>query len=274
MTDNYKNKSEVICIIPHYNNFKGLLRSIRSIDEIIKIDVLIIDDGSNSNLIDESILENSKPKNVNLNIIYNHRNSGIENVLNDALKYIKKNLNNYKFIARLDCGDLNSKNRFKIQADFLKFHRKVGIVGTYVSFIDLEGKHTYNLKLPISHNNIMRNIYINSMFIHPTIMFRKEVLNIVGNYPTKFSAAEDYAFFFEILKSFEGANIPEYLVFCEINPNGISISKRNQQIKSRILIILKNFKFGIYPIYGLIRSFFLLIVPYRIILFIKKLTLK
>src|SRR5690606_2172211 len=191
MTESIKSKSEVIVIIPHYNNFKRLLRSIESIIEFIQIDVLIIDDGSKSNLIDESILNKIKPANVNIHIIYNDRNRGIERVLNDALKYIRNKPNNYKFVARLDCGDLNAENRFKTQMDYLKSHRKVGIVGSYVTFIDLKGEFVYNLKLPKNHTSIIRNIYINSMFIHPTIMLRRDVLDVVQNYPTKYTAAED-----------------------------------------------------------------------------------
>ena len=41
---------EVIIIIPHYNNPKGLEKSIESIRERINIDVIIIDDGSKNKL--------------------------------------------------------------------------------------------------------------------------------------------------------------------------------------------------------------------------------
>ena len=37
---------EIIIIIPHYNNPKGLYKSVTSIKEKIKIDIIIIDDGS------------------------------------------------------------------------------------------------------------------------------------------------------------------------------------------------------------------------------------
>ena len=38
----------LIITIPHYNNFEGLLTSIRSIREQFEIDIVITDDGSNS----------------------------------------------------------------------------------------------------------------------------------------------------------------------------------------------------------------------------------
>ncbi|MEI7508258.1 MAG: glycosyl transferase family 2, partial [Flavobacterium sp.] len=89
-------------------------------------------------------------------------------------------------------------------------------------------------------------------------------------YPTNYEAAEDYAYFFEIIKNFETANIQEFLIKYEITHDGISISKRKTQVKSRLRIIMKHFYFGFWPIYGLIRNFLLYIVPYSLILKIKK----
>jgi hypothetical protein len=60
------------------------------------------------------------------------------------------------------------------------------------------------------------------------------------------------------------------LVTIEINPDGISISKRKIQVKNRIKLILENFYFGFWPMYGLIRNLFLYIIPNTIILKLKK----
>ena len=72
------------------------------------------------------------------------------------------------------------------------------------------------------------------MFLHPCVMFRKDILNVVGYYPTEYEAAEDYGFFFKILKKYQTYNYQEFLVKYEINPEGISLSKRKKQVKNRI----------------------------------------
>ena len=38
--------AEVIVLIPHYNAIDTLLKSIKSIDEDIEVDVFVVDDGS------------------------------------------------------------------------------------------------------------------------------------------------------------------------------------------------------------------------------------
>ncbi len=113
-------------------------------------------------------------------------------------------------------------------------------------------------------------MYLNSMLIHPAIMFSSEILDVIGVYSLNYKSAEDYAFFFAISKRYKMANIPAYLTQIEINENGISLQKRQQQVKCRIKIIKENFYFGFYPIYGLIRNYVLLYLPYGFILFLKK----
>ena len=112
------------------------------------------------------------------------------------------------------------------------------------------------------------------MFIHPTICFRSNVLKDIGYYPTAYPAAEDYAFFFKIVKKYETANYPEYLVNIEVNSYGISYVKRKMQVKSRIRVIIDNFYFGFYPIYGLVRNILLMFVPRGLTTFLKKLLYK
>jgi hypothetical protein len=113
-------------------------------------------------------------------------------------------------------------------------------------------------------------MFTNAMFLHPTVMFAEEIIAMVGKYPTNYKAAEDYAFFFKIVKEFKTANLPEFLLQYEINPSGISFSKRKVQVWSRIRVIKANFYFGFWPVYGIIRNLILYILPHSIIQKIKR----
>lgn len=258
--------NKLVLLIPHYNNFKGLLKSIKSIDSKEYLDILIVDDGSSIEIEEVKVQSNFKANGV-VFFHYLNKNRGIEHALNAGLKIIKEK--NYVFTARLDCGDVCKPQRFKKQQEFLEGNT-IHLVGSNVTFIDECDNFLYNLKLPEFHAQIIRKMYLNSMLIHPSVMFKNDVLDKVGFYPTKYKAAEDYAFFFKIMKKFKVANLQEFLVCCELNEKGISTLKRKQQVKSRINIILDNFYIGFYPIYGLIRSFILLITPQKLILSLKK----
>jgi len=259
--------NKVVLLIPYYNNSEGLIKSLKSIDPDEELDVIVIDDGS-KNKFDELVLQNSFKAKGTLYFEYLEQNLGIEFALNHGLKIsIEKK---YKYTARLDCGDVCLGKRFAIQSEFLEQNPEIKIVGSNVLAVDSSDVYLYAINLPLDDKSIKNNMYLNSMLIHPAILFVTSILNTTGFYPVNHKSAEDYAFFFAISKKFKMANIDQYLTQIEINENGISVQKRRQQVKSRIQIIKKNFYFGFYPIYGLIRNYVLLFMPYSIILKIKK----
>lgn len=259
--------NKVVLLIPYYNNSEGLLKSLISIDSSEELDVIIVDDGS-KNKFDEVILQNNFKAKGTLYFEYLEQNQGIEYALNHGLKIsVDKK---YKYTARLDCGDVCLGKRFAIQTAFLEQNPEIKIVGSNVLAVDSNDAYLYTINLPLDDKTIKNKMYLNSMLIHPAIVFVTSILDTTGFYSINHKSAEDYAFFFAISKKFKMANIDQYLTQIEINENGISVQRRRQQVKSRIQIIKENFYFGYYPIYGLIRNYVLLFMPYSIILFIKK----
>lgn len=261
--------NQTALLIPHFNNPEGLYSSIKSIHKSENIDVVIVDDGSTDNKFNELELNDIFKSGTNVYYLYLDSNKGIEHALNYGLAFIKSK--NYKYTARLDAGDLCEPNRFQIQENFLENNTNIKLVGSGIIAIDEKGIELYRKEFPETHIELKRKMYLNCMFIHPTVMFANDVIDAIGDYPTNFNAAEDYAFFFKILNSFETANIKEPLVKIEINHSGISIQKRKQQVASRIKIIKKYFYFGFWPIYGLFRNYMLYIIPNSFLLFLKKL---
>lgn len=256
-------------LIPHYNNPKGLVKSIESIDKSENIDVFIIDDGSLNYKINEELVIKSFKASGSIYIDYLNTNKGIENALNRGINLILEK-EQYKYIARLDCGDVCLEKRFQIQESFLEENEKIKLVGSNARAVDINNVYLYDYIHPTSDKEIKKKMHVNSMFVHPCVMFKIEAVKEIGLYPTNYKSAEDYAYFFEFVKRYEVANINRNLVQIEINPNGISILSRKSQAKNRLKIMIKNFYFGFWPIYGFLRSVILYIIPYSIILKIKK----
>ncbi len=260
--------SSIAVLIPHYNDIPGLEKTLRSISSIEPVDVVIVDDGSVIKP-NKKDLEN-KFKNIsNIHVLYNEKNMGIEYALNKGLKFIYEK--GYKYTARLDCNDISYEERFLKQKEFLDNNPDVYIVGSWVEFVDKNGKLLFTFTPPSDYEQIKKKMFINNMMIHPSVMFRTEAVDIIGYYPTDKKNAEDYAYFFKFVKNFKVANINQVLTKCEIDPKGLSLSKRRLQIKNRIKIIWDNFDFSIYAFYGLVRNSIMLFVPYPIVEKIKKL---
>ena len=264
-----KKQASIIVLIPHYNKPEGLKASLSSINESEeKVDILIVDDGSTKSQFNkEEIIDCYRCGQIRFLDL--DSNVGIERALNFGLKEIEKH--NYAYIGRLDCGDICKKDKFKKQLQLMNEDPNLYLLGTWVNIIDTKGKHLYNLKHPQTYKEIKKKMYLNSMFVHPTVVFRSQLMQEIGYYPTRFEAAEDYAFFFKVINKFKSENYPEFLLDYVIDEDSISSSKRKIQVKSRIRIILDNFYFGWYPVYGLLRNVSLLFVSRKFTTKLKKL---
>ena len=264
--------SEIVILIPHYNNPDGLENSLRSIKFSSPLDVLIVDDGSITKP-DQSKLIRLLEGKLHLHFLYNKENLGIEHTLNQGLLYIQEHIKR-KYIARLDCGDTCAPDRFTKQKDWLDANKDVYLIGSWVEFVDAQGKKIYTYRAPSKHQDIVNNMFLKCSFIHPSVMFRSEALNAIGLYPLNYKAAEDYAFFFKFVKKYKTHIIAEVLTYCELNPKGISRTKRGVQQKSKIKVIIKNWSFSPYFLLGIIRNYIILLLPYSLITKAKAIILK
>jgi glycosyltransferase involved in cell wall biosynthesis len=226
-----------IVLIPHYNNLASLNRTLKSIYHTQGIDLLIIDDGSvNTMLPDLAVLQKGLNANVNLELLKLDKNGGIANALNTGLEYILKN-KKHKFIARIDCGDVCVSKRFEIQENYLIKHQDIALVGSWVKWIDYNGKVVFCKKPSLSHKNIKRRMAVRCSLIHPSVMFRYSIVEELGMYPEEYEAAEDYAFFYKIVKRYKVANISEFLTSVEHADTGISNVNRKIQSWSKLKVI-------------------------------------
>src|SRR5690606_12305001 len=160
----------------------------------------------------------------------------------------------YQYIGRLDAGDKAHSNKFFRQIEYLDNNPNTYLLRTWGNIVDEDVNHLYFLKHPAQFDQIKKKMYFNSCFIHPTFIFRKEIIDTVGFYPENRKSAEDSAYFFNIMKKHTVENLPEVLLDYVISDKSISTQKRKQQINSRIKVIKDNFYFGFYPMVGIIRN--------------------
>jgi glycosyltransferase involved in cell wall biosynthesis len=260
-------KYDVAVLIPHYNNLLGLANSIRSISYFGTVLILIVDDGSFS---EQRPLKGNLSQHTehDIEILNLDINFGIEKALNTGLKYLKDN-ELTDLVARLDCGDRMKENRLLTQVNFLNNNQDIYLLGSWVDFVE-HGKLLYTLKLPATHNEIKMKMNYKVCFIHPAVTFRLRAINSIGYYPMEYPAAEDYAYFMNFTNNFKTANVKEVLTVVEKSIEGISLSKRKLQLKSRLKIIIKNFHLNLYSLAGVCKIILLMILPYAIIMAIKK----
>jgi glycosyltransferase involved in cell wall biosynthesis len=267
----YKGKYYELCVlIPCYNNFHGLRKSLESISyDKEKYLIVIVDDGSNEAIEERNLLQDNKDG-LPVHIIRLPENKGIVAALNTGLQWIINSIT-CTYIARLDCGDICDPQRFYKQINYLSVNTEICLLGSWCWFQNHEKKIKYGYRAPGHHNKIKKALYFRNVFIHPTIIFRYDILNKTGLYPENYPHAEDYAWFWKIANLKKTAIMPLYLVVCELNIKGISYSNRIKQLRSRIVIV-KEFgsNFALQQL-GVFKIKLLMKTPYSFVLRVKKL---
>lgn len=121
---------------------------------------------------------------INLTILKNRVNSGLAKCLNKALPLVDT-----RYWARIDVGDVNHRDRFLWQLEFMKSNVNCGLVGAQVVDISDDRKCS---KFPV----VPRTLKLASKFIttvaHPTYFARTELVKNV-RYP-EIALAQDFGY--------------------------------------------------------------------------------
>ena len=255
----------IAVLIPVYNEAGRLRETLESLRaQSVAFTVVLVDDGSSPALhVDASAYD------YPIVVHRMARNGGIEAALNAGLELIEAR--GFELVARLDVGDRCTPTRLATQQAFLDQRPDVHLVGSDVEWRHDDGSLAFALTLPSTHLEISRALHHTVCLIHPTVMFRTSVLRAVGRYSYDYPAAEDFEFFWRIAKRFEVANLSEVLLVTRFDRNGLSITRRRRQLRSKLRIQLENFRVA-EPLsfVGVAKTLALMSVPYGGVVAIKR----
>jgi glycosyltransferase involved in cell wall biosynthesis len=255
----------IAVLIPVYNEGGRLRETLDSLQaQSVAFTAVLVDDGSTPPLeVDASAYD------YPVLLLRQPRNGGIEAALNAGLERIETE--GFEFVARLDVGDRCTPARLATQQAFLDEHHEVHLVGSDVEWRRDDGSLAFALTLPSTHHEISRALHHTVCLIHPTVMFRTSVLRAVGKYSYDYPAAEDFDFFWRIAQRFQVANVPEVLLVTRFDRNGLSVTRRKKQLRSKLRIQLKNFRVA-EPLsfVGVARTLALMSVPYSGVVALKR----
>lgn len=218
-------KVSVIMGVYNCKNIDALYRSVQSIiDQTYKNwEFVICNDGSTDNTL--KILKDVAALDKRIKIVGYKENKGLANALNYCLNFSKG-----KYIARMDADDIASPDRFEKQIQFLETHKNFAFVGSIANVFNENGIWGI-LKMPEYPQK--EDFLWNIPFIHPSMIFRKEVLLKIKGYSTEEinKRCEDYTLVMELYsKGFRGYNFQEALVDYYVE-NG---NKKYRPMKDRI----------------------------------------
>ena len=141
-----------------------------------------------------------------LKIVPLEQNVGLGNALNIGLKECSSDL-----VARMDTDDICMPDRFEKQIRFFE-DNDVDIVGSYCIEVDEDENRGSLRKMPLTHQDIYNNLFACPL-IHPTVMFKKSIIEKVDGYDKALTRRQDYDLWFRCAKAgVKFANIDEPLL--------------------------------------------------------------
>lgn len=138
---------------------------------------------------------------------------GLAEQLNRCMSVAKGN-----WIARMDDDDVSHPGRFAAQMDYLQKYPQISFVGC-VARLERDNDFTGIRWLPARPN--VRDFFLVQPFLHPTLLFRREVLEKVGGYSEepRCLGCEDYDLLLRLYEAgFMGENIQEPLFTYTLPP--------------------------------------------------------
>jgi glycosyltransferase involved in cell wall biosynthesis len=248
--------TDLTVIMSVYKNdkLKFLKESVQSIldQTFTQFHFYIVFDGPVSPDIDTYI---SSLKDSRIKLFRLEKNGGLASALNYLLEIVLKNPEN-KLIARMDADDISLPARFERQHDYLFSNPDISCVGCWYHEIDELGRHLSDRKLPVEHEALKKLYYIRTPFAHPSVMYRRNLIETAGFYPTNTVLMEDNVLWGKALKAgLLFANIPEYLLKFRKDEN---FYKRRSGIRYGWNFIITRFKINKslnFPVYSYMFSF-------------------
>ena len=214
----------VSVILCAYNAEHYIADSIRSIlaQTLENWELIIVDDCSTDSTY--RIAQQLSDKDPRIRLLHNEENAGAYLSANIGLKHAKG-----EFVARLDADDISEPFRLEKQVDFLNAHPDIVLVGSGGYQLDDSGKRVRKINA-ISRDWIIKRLMTRlNLFIHSSILARRNAFEDVGGYREKFIYVADYDLCLRLSEKHRISNIPDHLTGWRTSASSITMKNHIMQ---------------------------------------------
>lgn len=228
----------VSVIVPCYNHEKYIIQCIESvINQTYKnIEIIVIDDGSSDG--SREILSNLQLK-YNFNLIF-QGNKGLSNTLTDVIK----NIANGKYITICSSDDYFVDVKVEKQVIYLEEHKNYACCYTKTFHINkkeivVDENYLREEEIKYKSGNLFKDIFLVNFTLPVTFMYRKELLDEIGYFGSKFYC-EDYYIALKIADKYEIGYINEHLYNYRVDVNSGIKEKKIIDSQKEIIDLYKS----------------------------------
>lgn len=194
---------------------------------------LIVDDGSTDST--PIVLNEYLARDKRITIMRNPTNLKIVKALNRGLLAAKGAL-----VARQDSDDMSTVTRLEVQKSFLDNRPETAMCGTGMYVINHEGKLEFESRHPCSNDVIRNSLKSGCVFVHGSVMYRKDVVINAGSYSEdpNVEYAEDYDLWVRLAANHRLENIPERSLYFHRNhgTKSSTVHRARQEASTKVVI--------------------------------------
>ena len=196
-------------------------------------ELIIVDDASTDTT--WKVVAEYMEKDPRIRYFKNEQNLKIARSLNYGLRQARG-----MYIARADDDDpWIDIQKLEKQIAFLEKNSDYALVGTGAIVIDESGKELFRYLQPETDSDIRKKILFINPFTHPSVVFRKSIIEKTGLYDENALDVEDWDLWLRIGRQGKFHNLPIYGVNRFYGERGISIKNKKSMAKSRLLLTKK-----------------------------------
>ena len=229
-----KQQPLISVVLSVYNGEKYLAEAIESIltQTYENFEFIIIDDGSTDKSLE--IIKSYSDRRI---VLISRENRGLVSSLNEGIEKAKG-----KYIARMDADDISFNTRFEEQVTFMEANKSIGVCGTAIIGFG-EGMVERISTYATQNSRLQTELLFSSIFAHPTVMIRREIL-VVHNlkYEKESLHAEDFALWVTLAQYTKFVNLKKPLLKYRILQDSITreADKDTEQRYKTIKAIFEN----------------------------------
>lgn len=138
---------------------------------------------------------------------------GRTEVLNVALSQAQG-----EYVAVQDADDVSMPDRLEKQMTFMADNTELVLSGTWCERISGTGERLSFFRPPPSHEEIVNGCAIENPFAHSSLMYKREIANSLGGYPSQFAYNQDFALCLNLIRGHRAAILPSVLVKIRVHP--------------------------------------------------------
>jgi glycosyltransferase involved in cell wall biosynthesis len=215
----------VTVLLPVYNGAATLRQALDSIltQDNGDFELLVIDDASTD--ASASIISDYARRDDRISAVLHSSNVGLSETLNEGLARAR-----HELVARMDQDDESLPRRLSVQKAFLDAHTDVAAAGAWVLHMGARKHNDRLIRLPTDPQEIAVTLRVENCLYHPSVMFRRSVVEAAGGYRGEFRNAEDYDLWLRLARDHELANVAEPLLRYRFSVDGMTLGRKWEQL--------------------------------------------